>query len=280
MSIAPINRILNFSLVDGPGSRSVIFVQGCNYHCLYCHNPETQNICRGCGVCVDECPSKALELRDDTIIWHHERCTGCDCCINVCPEKSSPKAVMITAQECAEQILHNKDFIRGVTVSGGECTLYPEFIQELFEITKRNGLNNLLDSNGSFAFFENPELLKHCDGVMLDIKAWSGDKYRRLTGAERPQIEKNLLFLHKSGKLSEIRIVVEKTCVDAVNILEMISNILPDIAKKKTRLRLITYRPFGVLFKLRQRLEIPTEKEMADLIIRAKQLGWGDCSIT
>ena len=62
---APVNRILPLSTVDGPGCRAAVFLQGCNLACAYCHNPETQNLCTGCGACVPACPAGALSLESD-----------------------------------------------------------------------------------------------------------------------------------------------------------------------------------------------------------------------
>ena len=55
----PVNKIIPFSAVDGPGNRTAVFLQGCNFDCRYCHNPETRNLCRNCGSCVEKCPKGA-----------------------------------------------------------------------------------------------------------------------------------------------------------------------------------------------------------------------------
>ena len=70
---APVNRILPLSTVDGPGCRAAVFLQGCNLACAYCHNPETQNLCTGCGACVPACPAGALSLESDRVRWAAER---------------------------------------------------------------------------------------------------------------------------------------------------------------------------------------------------------------
>ena len=59
---APVNRIIPFSAVDGPGNRTAVFLQGCNIDCKYCHNPETRALCIHCGMCVQKCPTGALQL--------------------------------------------------------------------------------------------------------------------------------------------------------------------------------------------------------------------------
>lgn len=245
MTGAPVNRILPFSTVDGPGSRTAVFLQGCNLSCGYCHNPETQNLCTACGECVPRCPAGALSLRDGRVVWDEAKCVSCDTCIAVCPNRASPKVREMSAREVMEQVEKNIPFIRGVTVSGGECALYPDFLTELFALAKRRGLTCLLDSNGTVRFSAFPRLMDVCDGVMLDVKAWSPDVFRALTGGENAAVKDNLRFLSPRGKLEEVRIVFAEGRVDAEDAILGVSELLGPKAAE-TRLVLISFRPFGV----------------------------------
>ena len=71
---APVNKIIPFSCVDGPGNRTAVFLQGCNQNCLYCHNPETINLCRNCGACVKTCPAGALSMADGLVSYNYKVC--------------------------------------------------------------------------------------------------------------------------------------------------------------------------------------------------------------
>lgn len=277
MTSAPVNRVIDASVVDGPGNRTVFFLQGCNYRCLYCHNPETQNLCCGCGRCVAECPQGAIRISDGRTIWDAERCVTCDHCIRICPHHSSPRAVWKTAADCALLAEANRPFIRGITVSGGECTLYPEFLMELFERTQMIGLSNLIDSNGSYPFYDSEYLLENCQGVMLDMKAWGALEYQQVTGAVRPHIPRNVMYLYEAGKLEELRIVVEMNRVDAAAILEGLKDAIPFGARKCIPLRLIAYRPFGVDRAYARQLQAPSESELDALAAMALQMGWEKC---
>lgn len=132
MTRAPINKIIPLSLVDGPGNRTSVFFQGCNLTCAYCHNPETQRLCSHCGICVSGCPTRALTNATGVVNWNYDTCISCDQCINICPSFASPRVRNMTPDEVFNEVQKNIPFIRGITVSGGECSLYPNFIKELF----------------------------------------------------------------------------------------------------------------------------------------------------
>ena len=120
----PVNKIIPFSAVDGPGNRTAVFVQGCNFNCRYCHNPETRSLCRSCGECVEKCPRQALYIENGKVLFHPELCCGCDTCIKTCRFGASPRIRYMNAQEVYQEIRRQVPFIRGITVSGGECTLF------------------------------------------------------------------------------------------------------------------------------------------------------------
>ena len=114
MITAPVNKIIPFSSVDGPGNRTAVFFQGCNWECCYCHNPETRNMCTGCMACVQVCPVGALQNENGKVHFFPERCVGCDTCIKPCHIGSSPRICNLTPEETFEQI--KKQLIRLVEV--------------------------------------------------------------------------------------------------------------------------------------------------------------------
>lgn len=271
MARAPVNRILPVSVVDGPGNRTAVFLQGCNIACAYCHNPETQQMCRGCGVCVDTCPAGALALAEGRVVWDSARCADCDTCIKLCPHFASPKVRDMEAAEVFEAIRPGLPFIRGITVSGGECSLRPEFLRELFTLVRAEGRTCLMDSNGQVDLSRLPALMAVCDGVMLDVKSWDGETHRRLTGAGNEVVKRNLRFLDEAGKLEEVRIVCLPPEVDAEAAVDGVAAALRDPAS--IRLKLIKFRPFGVRGPLAQRTA-PEDGYMESLRRRAEAAGF------
>ena len=190
----PVNKIIPFSSVDGPGNRTAVFVQGCNFNCHYCHNPETRAVCISCGDCVATCPAGALtRSAEGLVLFDPTKCVGCDTCIHTCTHDASPRIRYMNAEEVYAEVRRNVPFIRGVTVSGGECTFYPAFLHDLAVLAKQDGLGFLLDSNGSYDFEADPaELLSVIDGVMLDIKAYDAADHRAVTDVDNALVLKNM----------------------------------------------------------------------------------------
>ncbi len=271
MSDALVNRILPFSSVDGPGNRTVIFIQGCNYNCLYCHNPETINKCTGCRLCLSACPVGALGSKDLKVTWDPESCVHCDACLSACSSKSSPKGVYMTVEEVMKEINKVRPFISGITVSGGECTLQKEFLVELFNIAHKSGLSAFVDTNGSLDFSMESELTAAMDMVMLDIKSYDDEEHIMLTGMSNANVLKNAEYLAKINKLYEVRTVIVPELLDnRRNVLEisrLISRLDPDI-----RYKLIGFRPVGVIDEMKN-IPVPSDTLMEELKVLAEENG-------
>jgi pyruvate formate lyase activating enzyme len=221
-----INKIIDSSVVDGPGNRTVIFFQGCNFNCTYCHNPET------------------ITHQPDFDISH------------------------LTVKEVVDHIKGNKPFITGITTSGGECTLQKDFLIELFKETRKLGLTNYVDTNGSLKLWEHPELVEYTDAFMLDIKAFSPNIHVQLTSKSNETVIENALFLAKNNKLYEIRTVV----IDGLDnryTVDQITKLLKDYGNQ-IRYKIIRYRSHGVRAEYRN-MKSPSEPEMNDLKMIANQ---------
>lgn len=245
---ADVNKIIPMSLVDGPGNRCSVFFQGCNFNCKYCHNPETINKCNSCGVCLSYCEYGAIEMVDGKVVYHKEKCTDCDSCIKACPRNSSPKIVTYTVDELFQQIKKYTPFIKGITTSGGECSLRHEFIAEFFEKAHTLGLNCLADTNGGLDF-SNPiykKFVDATDGFMLDVKAYDNSAHLELTKVKNEFVLKNLKYLAEIGKLDEIRTVLLEDADNEGIVRGVGETLAPYLKDKSIRYKLISYRPFGV----------------------------------
>lgn len=280
MATALVNRILPFSSVDGPGNRTAVFLQGCNFSCRYCHNPETISVCQNCGGCVSYCKPGALTLSEGKVCYDPKKCVFCDECFRHCPHDSSPRVRRMTPQEVLGEVKKNVPFIRGVTVSGGECTLQRDFLLEFLTLVKQEKLGALLDSNGSYDFSSDPQLMAVTDGVMLDVKAWSDADHRRVTGAGNAMVKQNLLWLAQNGKLTEMRTVVVPELFDVCETVREASRAAaPFLSKGAIRYKIICYRPMGVRRQY-QAMTPPDAALLAELCALAKSEGMTDVVTT
>ncbi|MCY6957148.1 YjjW family glycine radical enzyme activase [Clostridium brassicae] len=249
MEQALINKIIPFSSVDGPGNRLAIFLQGCNLNCLYCHNPETINICIHCGICVKNCPYKALSFTNKEVIWNKSLCMECDSCIKVCPNYSSPKTLVMDVNDILKEINKVKPFISGITISGGECTLQSKFLISLFKEVKNLGLTSFLDTNGFISLQNQKELIKYMDMAMVDLKSYDSKEHKNLTGVDNKTVISNIKYLSQINKLYEIRTVIVPNILNNCHNVDMTSRLIASL-NPNIRYKIIKYRPLGVRHEL------------------------------
>ena len=272
MMKAPVNKIIPFSNVDGPGNRCAIFFQSCPFACLYCHNPETIQMCNNCGSCVSQCPTQALTMEEGKVHWNQDLCVNCDTCIHTCPHLSSPKIQWMDVDELCQRVKKYRLFIRGITVSGGECMNQAAFLEEFFQKVRNWDLGILIDSNGFYDFSHYSSLLNLCDGVMLDVKAANPAFHQTLCAQDNHTVLKNLEYLLSVNKLAEVRTVLlphhEKENRETIAyVVKHIDN--------RCRYKLIAYRSFGVRSAGVEKFGsgILNEKEMKEYEGFAKSLG-------
>lgn len=268
--IGYVNKIIDMSVVDGPGNRTSIFFQGCQFNCFYCHNPETINHCCHCRVCVSPCPANALSVKDNLVVWDSSICIDCDTCISVCPHLSSPKITKYTPKELAKRIEPNILFIEGITTSGGECTLQHEFLLPFYKEIHKFGITCYSDTNGGIDFSEEQyrDFVNETDGFMLDVKAYDIDVHKKITGTDNINVLKNLEYFIRLNKLVEVRTVV----IDGFPNEETIRNTCEILAKynyTNVIYKVISYRPFGVREEF-QGYRCPVEDELNRLCEIAK----------
>ncbi|MBE6600764.1 MAG: glycyl-radical enzyme activating protein [Ruminococcaceae bacterium] len=196
--------IKEFSLNDGEGIRTTVFFKGCPLRCIWCHNPEglspgrelfvTKNGCSECGLCKKPCD--------------HEDCRGLGRCIHICP-KGLVKAAgrEVDAAELAAEIKRGEDLFLstggGVTLSGGEVLMQPDFALELTEALKP--LNILIETCGHAKREDFIRVVEKVDTVYFDVKLADREAHKKYTGVYNDLILENLEWLKKSGKKFKIR---------------------------------------------------------------------------
>lgn len=215
-----VHSIETFGLVDGPGVRYVLFVQGCKMRCRYCHNPETWKIC------TDE-----DEKMDVGLGWQ-------------------------TAKEAFDRAYRYQNYWKnngGITVSGGEPLLQIDFVTELFRYAKEKGFHTTLDTSGSI-YGEEPatvekfeKLMEVTDLVMLDIKEMDEEKHRELTGRSNKNILAMADKMNEMGKEMWIRHVLVPGLTDGKEDLKALRKKL-DEWTNVSRVEILPYHTLG-LFK-------------------------------
>ena len=246
---ATISKILTYSIVDGPGNRLVIFLQGCNFNCAGCHNPHTIGECKHCGDCIPACHVDALSLVDGRIAYDPLACDHCDDCLEVCPISANPMVREYSVAEILALAREHRPFLTGVTVSGGEPTMQLDFVIELFRAIKSdNELANLtcfIDSNGHLGASGWERVLPVTDGVMLDIKSFENPTHQALTGKQNVASLESARILNAAGKLYELRflLIPGKTDNDAEldGLIEFVKGLAGD-----TRVKLNAFQHHGV----------------------------------
>lgn len=274
---APVNKIIPFSCVDGFGNRTAVFLQGCNQDCLYCHNPETIHMCSHCGACVKQCPEHALSLAGGKVLYDETRCCNCDTCLSVCSFDASPKIRWLTAEALYERINDYFPFIDGITTSGGECSLYLDFLREFYTLVKAAGKTTYMDTNGQVPLWESPDVLSVLDKAMVDLKAGTDADHRKLTGRTAELPIENIRRLAEMGKLYEIRTVIVPGVVDNRKTVEVGSRLIARYPE--VRYKLIKFRHYGVRKNFAMTQE-PTDDMMNELKMTAQVCGVKEVILT
>ena len=246
-------NIQRFSTHDGPGIRTTVFFKGCNLHCKWCHNPESislkpqlelcTDLCIGCGECFKTCHYHMM-TEDGTHIIDRTNCIGCGKCADIC-YANGIKLVgeEITTEKLLSEILTDKAYYDaskgGVTFSGGECTIQPDFLAELVSMCRREGVHTAVDTAGNVAYsvFEKVD----ADMYLYDLKAVDATLHKKLTGVDNKLILENLKRLSDAGKRIWVRIPYVPGCNDGE--IAAMAEVLRDINAE--RVEILGYHRLG-----------------------------------
>ncbi len=223
-------NIQRFSLHDGPGIRTTVFLKGCTLRCFWCHNPEsirlTQELrlypdrCIGCGACVEVCPTGAQGLSPEgELQFDRERCQACGACVEVCFAGARElSARRMTVPEVVAEVLQDRAFYEssrgGVTLSGGEPALQPEFSYEILAQCREAGVHTAIETAANVRWENLARLMPVTDMVMMDLKQMDPQKHRWATGASNALLLANARRLVETGKPIIFRTPVVPTVND------------------------------------------------------------------
>jgi pyruvate formate lyase activating enzyme len=199
-------NIQRYSIHDGPGIRTTVFLKGCPLNCFWCQNPESQrhqpeifltrSHCTLCGKCVAVCQTGASRLLKDSSTIDRSQCIGCGQCMEVCPREARKLVgISMTKDEVIREVLKDVKFYEnsggGVTLSGGEPAAQHEFALSILQGCKEAGLHTVLDTCGYVSWSTMKRLLRYTDLVFFDIKTIEPRKHREATGRPHRLIFEN-----------------------------------------------------------------------------------------
>jgi pyruvate formate lyase activating enzyme len=249
-------NIQKFSVHDGPGIRTTVFMKGCPLRCRWCSNPESLTPhseimvanarCILCRRCAETCPERAIRL-NKVIKIDRLRCDLCLKCADVCPTGAIKTVGQLMAlQEVLSEIMKDELFYQnsggGVTISGGEPLMQWKFVRNLLKECQREGVHTALDTSGYAPWDVFQEVLKYVDLCLYDIKHTIPESHRRGTGKSNRRIIENF-YLTASSVRTWLRVPVIPGYNDSE---ENIMNFM-DLAKKGNveKVSLLPYHEYG-----------------------------------
>lgn len=211
-----------YSINDGPGIRTTVFFSGCPLACLWCHNPESQSLtpqllyrawrCLGCGGCVEACPAGAIAFEvEKRVFTDASKCAHCQTCGATCysgAREFSGRAV--TVGEVMAQVEREIPFYDesggGVTFSGGEPLLQPEFLSALLQACRGKEIHTVVDTSGFANWNVFEQIRRDVDLFIYDLKHMDSTRHREVTGRPNAVILENLRRLSAEGAKCLVRI--------------------------------------------------------------------------
>ena len=223
--------IERFAIKDGPGIRTVVFMQGCPLHCPWCSNPESapaggvlryfEGRCLHCGNCAEVCPSSAVSFNkgNGKVSIDRSACTLCGKCVENCPGaalKLSPR--QYRCKDVVDILLRDRDYYEhsggGVTFSGGEALMQPEALLLMLRMCKDEGLHTAIETTANAPYGTISRIEPCTDLFLIDVKHTDKEKLHEVTGANAELIFSNIRSL---AAIAAPKIRLRMPCIPGFN---------------------------------------------------------------
>ena len=246
--------IERFSVHDGTGIRTVVFLKGCPLRCKWCANPESNSVkpqigffadkCAGCGACVPECPYGEYFVKNGLPDW--DDCNGCLSCYRACLfDARVVYGRSMKASEVVRQIVRDRVFYQnsngGVTLSGGEVCLQPDFAAAILSLCKHEGLHTAIETSGYSTWEKFEKIIRHVDLLMFDFKCMDTKMHKQYTGVE------NTIILENAVKAAKIvpQMIIRWPVIPGVNDnAENAEHMVAFLSEKMSNVRRVDLLPY------------------------------------
>ncbi len=289
-----VGSLQKFSVEDGPGIRTTVFMKGCPLSCKWCHNPElidpqqqlikSPNNCIGCGYCVKICPQSAVTMNpEEGVIIDRAKCDMCLKCADECYAQAlRPVAKPMTIAEILRIAEQDKGFYDntegGITVSGGEILMHAEFVSKLIDEAGKRGINVCMDTCGfgDAQSLMEMALKENVTDILFDMKSIDDEVHRAYTGVSNQLIINNLRMLAADARTLDkliMRMPLIKGVNDSDDIIKRTGELYREIGVK--RVNLLPYHSLGISKKrnvggMQEEFEQPTEERLTEIEIYFK----------
>lgn len=282
MNNALIFNIQKFSVHDGPGIRTTVFFKGCLLRCLWCHNPESQNLnkeilydskkCILCGKCAEVCQTNAIKIENNKLNTIKDKCNYCGKCAIYCIYGARELVGReYSVNEVMKEVMKDKVFYEqsngGVTLSGGEPLIQIDFIEELLKRLKEEKIHTALDTSGAVNFDILKRVAKYTDLFLYDLKLMDDEKHKEYIGVSNKTIIENLIKLSKIHSNINVRMPIIQNINDDITHIEKTLELLKDLNVKKINLLPYhsiakhKYEKLGLVYE-NEKMAVPSEAKM------------------
>jgi pyruvate formate lyase activating enzyme len=294
-TVGKVFDIQGFTVNDGPGIRTEVFLKGCPLRCLWCHSPESQAFepqvvwfemrCIGvkyCGQCLDVCPTGALKKGEtkfsqiekteiELVTIDREMCDDCGKCTEACPSNALAMAgTDMTVDEVMKRIERDRPYYLksggGPTVSGGEPMSQHTFLAALLKECKDKGLNTCLDTTGYAKWERYEQVLPWVDLFLYDLKHMDSETHRRLTGVPNELILENARRLAAKGAAFQMRIPIIPGHNDSEEDLRASGEFCAELGAAVRIVQILPYHRLGIAKyeRLQKKYELESIKPPSD----------------
>ncbi|WP_273323510.1 trans-4-hydroxy-L-proline dehydratase activase [Vallitalea guaymasensis] len=288
-----IMNIQKYSVHDGPGIRTTVFLKGCPLKCWWCHNPESQKYkheiiyfedrCSACGICEETCSKEAIIIQDSQVIINNDKCNLCGNCTDFCPNNALEYVGRdITVTDLMKEIEKDHVFYEesggGVTFSGGEPMVQSDFLDKMLRACKEKDIHTAVDTSGYGKWEDFSKILDKVNLFLYDLKLIDNQRHKKYVGTYNEEILDNLRRLSDAGANIFVRMPIIKgindddenisATIDFLSGLRILQvNLLP-----YHKMGMDKYKSLGLQYRLTG-TEIPSDTRMNDIAMKFDKAG-------